>query len=411
MPSYNTLATIDIGSSKIRTFIWHFSKEEGENFAVLWIWISSSNAIRKGNILDMEEFKNNLDKSLEEAEKMAWEQVSWVYISFNSSSFEVVNNKWIIAISGNEITSEDIWRSLDMAKNWIDLPNREILKVIPEYFVVDLEEGVKNPIWMSARKLEVVSNIFSMSTNILNNMKKAVNDVWIEIYDLYPNFLSSPEWVLTKRQKELWVVCLDIWASTTWITIYEEWVLKFASIVPMWWDNVTNDIALWLRTSIDVAEKLKLEYWKLDLEGKEDFKDEEIDMSKLDIWEKYAFSTFYLSKIITARYEEILFFVRDELKKAWKDCMLPEGAVFVWGWSKMNWLIDLSKKVLKLPTFIWIPASKDDLNDTSINDPVFSAVIWTMILANKYSSSNIKFSLNAWWFFNSIVNLFKKILP
>ena len=306
MWSYNTLATIDIGSSKIRTIIWHFNEEDGgENFSVLWIWISSSNAIRKGNILDMEEFKNNLDKSLEEAEKMAWEQVSWVYLSFNSSSFEVVNSKWIIAVSGDEISSEDVWRSLDMAKNWIELPNREILKVMPEYFVVDLEEGVKNPVWMSARKLEVVSNIFSMNTNILNNMKKAVSDVWIEIYDVYPNVLSSPEWVLTKRQKELWVVCLDIWASTTWVTIYEEWVLKFSSIVPIWWDNVTNDIALGLRTSIDVAEKIKLEYGKLDLEWSEDFKDEEIDIAKLNIWEEGTFSTLYLSKIITARYEEI----------------------------------------------------------------------------------------------------------
>ena len=341
MWTYNTLAAIDIGSSKIRTIIGHFNQDEPLNFAVLWIWISSSNAIRKGNILDMEEFKNNLDKSLEEAEKMAWEQVSWVYLSFNSSSLEIVNSKWIIAVSEDEINSEDVTRALDMAKNWIELPNREILKVIPEYFVVDSERGVKNPIWMSARKLEVVSNIFSMNTNILNNIKKAVWDVWIEIYDIYPNVLSSPEWVLTKRQKELWVVCIDLWASTTWITIYEEWVLKFSSIVPMWWDNVTNDIALWLRTSIDVSEKLKLEYWKLDLENSSDFKDEEVDMSKLNIWEEGSFSTLYLSKIITARYEEIFFFVRDELKKAWKDWMLPEGAVFVWGWSKMNWLVEI----------------------------------------------------------------------
>jgi len=158
----------------------------------------------------MEEFKSNLDNSLEEAEKMSGEQVTGVNISFNSSSFDVITSKGIIAISGDEVSQEDIDRVLDMARNGVDLPNREILKVVPEYFIVDLEEGVKNPIGMSARKLEVIANIFSMNKNILGNMKKAVADVGIEIYDVYPNLLVAPEGVLTKRQKELGVVCIDV---------------------------------------------------------------------------------------------------------------------------------------------------------------------------------------------------------
>ena len=164
MSIWNTITAIDIWSHKIRTIIGHFQEDEKSEFNVLWVWISSSNAIRKGNILDMEEFKSNLDKSLEEAEKMAWEQVSWVYISFNSSSFDVTVGKWVIAVSWSEIITDDIDRALDMAKNWLNLPNKEILKVIPEHFTVDLEEWVKNPLWMSARKLEVVANIFSMNT-------------------------------------------------------------------------------------------------------------------------------------------------------------------------------------------------------------------------------------------------------
>ena len=411
MWSHKALSTIDIGSSKIRTIIWHLN-EQGNDFSIFWIWVASSNAVRKWNILDMEEFKNNLDKSLEEAEKMAWEQISWVYISFNSSSFEVMSSKWVVAVSSDEISTEDIWRSIDMAKNGLDLPNREVLKIIPEYFIVDSEKGVKNPVWMSARRLEIVSNVFSMNTNVLNNIKKSVSDVGIEIYDIYPNILSSPEWVLTKRQKELWVVCIDIWGATTWVTVYEEWVLKFSSVIPIWWDNTTNDVALWLRTSIEIAEKLKLDHWKLELEDDEDFfKDENIDISKLNIWEEESFSLLYLSKILTARYEEILIFVKQELQNAWKDWILPEGAIFVGWWAKMKGLTKLSKKILRLPSFIWIPASKDDLSDASINDPVFSAVIWTMILANKYSDFDKNFSLKIWWIFKPILNLFKKILP
>ncbi len=410
MKTNNIITSIDIGSSKIRTIIWSFNDENNKDFNVLGIWISDSKAIRKWNILDMEEFKDNLDKSLEEAEKMSWEQVFWVYLSFNSSSFDVVSSKWIIAVPWEDITQEDIDRVLDMAKNWVDLPNREILKIVPEYFIVDLEDGVTNPIWMSARKLEVVAHIFSMNKNILNNIKKAVSDVWIEIYDVFPNLLASPEWVLTKRQKELWVVCVDIGASTTWVTIYEEGVLQYSTVIPIWWDNVTNDIALWLRTSIDIAERLKVDYSELWVD--DSARDEEIDLVDLWSWEEWKVSKLYLSKIITARYEEILFFVKEELIAAGKDGMLPEWVVLVWWWVKELWLIDIVKDILKLPAFIWIPIEKEDmLLETSISDPIFASVIWNMILANKYIIPTNTFSLNIWWFFASILKVLKKILP
>lgn len=411
MSASNTITTIDIWSSKIRTIIWYFDKENNNDFHILWIWIANSNAIRKWNILDMEEFKNNLDSSLEEAEKMAWEQVSWAFISFNISGFEVIKNKWIISVSGNEVTEDDINRALDKAESWVDIQNKEILKVIPESFVVDLEEGIKNPVWMKARKLEVITNIFSMNSNTLSNIKKAIADIWIEVLDIYPNLLSSPEWVLTKRQKELWVVCVDIWASTTWVTVYENWVLNYSTVIPLGWDNVTNDIALWLRTSTVVAEKVKLEYAELDLENREWFKDSSFDLKELWMEESWEVSREYLSKIVTARYEEIFYFVREELKKIGRDWLLPEWAICVWWWSKMKWFVNLARVWLKLPVFIWLPVSKDDLVDASISDPEFSAVIWTMILSNLYNSNYPSFSFSLWSILESIKKLFKKILP
>lgn len=403
----STITAIDIGTSKIRTVIGRFDQEDVKNFHVLGIGIASSNAIRKGNILDMEEFKNNLDKSLEEAEKMAGEQISGAFLSFNSSSFEVITSKWVIAVSGSEISQEDIDRVLDMAKNGVDMPNKEILKVIPEYFVVDLEDGVKNPLGMSARKLEVIANIFSMNTNVLNNIRKAVADVGIEIYDIYPNLLSSPEGVLTKRQKELGVVCIDIGASTTGITIYEEGVMKFASLIGIGGDNVTSDIALGVRTSIDIAERLKLDYAELNLEKW----DEQIDLSKLHIGEDGMLSRLYLSQIATARYEEIFYFVREELRKVGKDGMLPEGAIIVgWG-AKARGILEVAKESLRLPCFIGTPVEKDNLGDTTISDPVFAGVIGSMILANRYASTSVPFSLNIGGMFGSIVKVIKKLLP
>ncbi len=410
MASENIITSIDIGTSKIRTLIGSFASEKSRDFHVLGVGVSNSYAIRKWNILDMEEFKSNLDSSLEEAEKMSGEQVTGVNLSFNSSSFDVVTSKGIIAVSGDEISSEDIDRVLEMARNWVDLPNREILKVVPEYFIVDLEEGVKNPIGMSARKLEVIANIFSMNRNILGNMKKAVADVWIEVYDIYPNLLASAEGVLTKRQKELGVVCIDMGASTTGITVYEEGVLKFSSVIPIGWDSVTNDIALGARTSIDVAENLKINHSVVGLEEGVD-KEKEIRLSEIMQNEEGSITNIYLSQIVSARYEEILYFISAELKKAGRDGMLPEGAILV-GWAvKQQWLIETAKKILRLPVFIGLPVEKEALSETSISDPVFAGVVWNLILGNRYSYGGSPLNINFWWMLESIKKVFKKILP
>jgi cell division protein FtsA len=410
MASENIITSIDIGTSKIRTLIGGFSEEKSRDFHVLGVGAANSYAIRKWNILDMEEFKSNLDNSLEEAEKMSGEQVTGVNISFNSSSFDVVTSKGIIAIAGDEISQEDIDRVLDMARNGVDLPNREILKVVPEYFIVDLEEWVKNPIWMSARKLEVIANIFSMNKNILGNMKKAVADVGIEIYDVYPNLLAAPEGVLTKRQKELGVVCVDIGASTTGVTVYEEWVLTFSSVIPIGWDSVTNDIALGARTAIDVAEKLKINYAEVWLD-EVDTKEREINLSEIVPSEEGTISNIYLSQIVTARYDEIFYFVRQELKKIGRDGMLPEWAILVGGAVKQQWVIELAKKVLRLPVFIGLPVEKQALSETSISDPVFAGVVGSLILGNKYSHRGMPLNFNVKGMFDSIMKVFKKILP
>lgn len=409
MVSGETFTAIDIGSSKIKTIIWSFS--EDKKLRVLWVWVVSSKAVRKWNILDMEEFKKNINDSLEEAEKMTWEQVSHAYISLSWTWIDVSTNKWIIAVMDHEISEDDVNRGLDMAQNWVDLQNRIVMKVIPETFSLDFENWIKNPIWMTAKKLEVVAHIFSIGSNILNNIKKGIYDNGVDIIDVYPNLVTTPEAVLTKRQKELWVVCIDIWANTTWITVFEEWVMIYSSVIPIWWENVTSDVALWTRVSIDLAEKLKCEYWDVNL-CKNEKKDEEIDLDKLQKNESWKVSLKYLSEIVRARYSELFYFISNELKQIWKDWMLPEWAVLTWGWSKMKWILELSKDVLRLPSCIWIPEDSDFISWTSVSDPVFSSVIWTLILSQRYWSHKwSSMRLNIWWFWNSLKNLYNKIVP
>lgn len=224
------------------------------------VGVSESRGIRKGNILDMDEFKTNLDSALGDAEKMTGEQVHSVFLGLSGTHIDVAQKSGIIQVMNTEITQEDIDRALSVSQNGIDLMNRTVIKVIPEAFGIDLENGIKNPIGMSGKRLEVHSHILSISSNILSNIQKGVLDIGVEVMDVFPNLLAVGESTLSRRQKELGVVVLDIGASATNVAVYEEGSLIHGGVIPIGSELVTSDIALGMRISIDTAEKLKLEY-------------------------------------------------------------------------------------------------------------------------------------------------------
>lgn len=230
----------------------------------------------------MEEFKANLDIALGEAEKMIGAQVTHVALGLSGIHIDITKKSGIVAVGGLEVTEDDINRALDMSQNGVDLVNRTILKVIPESFSLDLENGIKNPVGMSGKKLEVRSHIVSIGSNILSNIKKGVLDVGVEINDIYPNILAPGESTLSRRQKELGVVVVDIGSSATNVAIYEEGSLIHAGVIPIGGEHVTSDLALGLRISIDTAEKIKIQYGDLAFgEGMKEGYDEDIDLAQV----------------------------------------------------------------------------------------------------------------------------------
>lgn len=182
-----------------------------------------------------------------------------VCLGLSGVHIDIARKTGIVAIAGVEVSDEDVSRALDMSQNGVDLMNRSVLKVIPESFGLDLENGIKNPIGMNGKKLEVRSHIITMGSNTLSNIKKGVLDVGVEIMDIYPNILAAGEATLSRRQKELGVVVLDIGSSATNVAVYEEGSLIFASVIHIGGEHVTSDLALGLRISIDTAERLKIQ--------------------------------------------------------------------------------------------------------------------------------------------------------
>jgi len=232
--------------------------------------------------------------------------------------------------------------------------------------------------------------------------------------DIYPNILAVGEAMLSRRQKELGAVAIDIGSSATNIAVYEEGALIYAAVVPIGGEHVTSDLALGLRISIDTAERLKLEYGDLNFgEGMKPDYDEEIDLSKLSSIDTTTVSRRFMNDIIRARYEEIFHHVIMELKQVGRDGMLPEGAVLTGGAAKMRGLVDLARDYLRLPACIGVPEEIDGVSGTSISDPIYTAVVGTLLLAQKYGAARKQFKINFSFgsALTSLKNLFKKIIP
>lgn len=412
MVSGEYFVAIDIGSSRIKTVIGEWG--ENKKLRILWVGSAESRGIRKGNILDMEEFKANLDVALGEAEKMIGAQVTHVCLGLSGVHIDITRKSGIVAVAGIDVTEDDINRALDMSQNGVDLMNRTVLKVIPESFSLDLENGIKNPLGMSGKKLEVRSHIISMGSNVLSNIKKWVLDVGVEISDIYPNILAIGESTLSRRQKELGVVVLDIGSSATNLAVYEEGALIYAGVIPIGGEHVTSDLALGLRISIDTAEKIKLAYSDLGFgEGMKPEYDEEIDLASISNVDTVVISRKFMNEISRARYEEIFHHVNMELKKVGRDGMLPEWVILTGGASKMHGLVDLAREYLRLPANIGIPENVEWVAGTSIADPIYASSIGTLLLVGKYGNIKqpfkVQFSLGG--ISSSLKHLFKKIMP
>ena len=370
MPRLNIITGIDVGTSKIRTIIAHKPETDDQKPQIIGVGEASTFGMRKGLVVDIEETANSINESVEQAERMAGVPVESAYISIGSADISTQLSKGAIAIgrADGEVSEEDVARVLNAAQA-ISIPNnKEILHVIPRRFNLDNQKDIKDPVGMSGVRLEVDCLIVEGSSPYLKNISKCLYNAGINIDEMVISPLASQYATISKRQKELGVVLVNIGGGTTSLAVYEESELLHLAVVPVGGNNITNDIAIGLRTSIEVAEEVKLKYGTC-LPAEVDKKDQ-IDLSKFDKNEESAVSRRHVSEIIEARMEEIFELINRELKIIDRDGMLPAGAVLVGGGSKLNGSVDLAKKVLKLPTQTGFPKELGGITD-KVDEPAF----------------------------------------
>lgn len=408
MAKETLIASLDIGSSKIRTVVG-IMEEDKKLPHIIGVGVSPSTGMRKGAVIDVEETILNITTALEDAERMSGIPLHHIFVGIGGAHIEAFNSKGVIAVGGNEISDDDVSRVIEAAQAVSMPPNRRILRIIPKSYAVDEQRGIKHPVGMTGIRLEVDAHIITGQSQTVGNIEKCIHQAGVDIDDMVPTVLATSEAVLTKRQKELGVVVIDIGAGSTSIAVFEEGNALHTSFLPVGGESVTNDVAIGLRTSIDTAEKIKIEYGTT-IPGDVNER-ETIDLSLISKIDNQKVSKKHMAEIIQARYHEIFVMAKDELRAINRDGMLPAGAILTGAGVKMPGTIDLARDVLGLPVQIGFPNEISGVVD-KIDDPAYATALGLVIWGSKYGGKSYGFgSMNFGKMFGNAGKWLKNLLP
>lgn len=413
MSKENIIIGLDLGTSQIRTIVAQVQGDDSRPL-VLGVGAAVSAGISNGVVVDMEETISAINKSKEEAERIAGVPVEHAYVSINGKHITSQFSKGVVAVSraDGEISEEDVNRVINAAQA-VSVPNnKEIINVIPCSYTIDGQDQIKYPVGMNGVRLEVSAVLVEGAAPFIKNLEKCVQQrCGIEIDDLIFAPMAAAKSVLSRRQKELGVVLVDLGKETTGISVYEDGNILGMKVIPVGSGHITNDIAIGLRTSIDVAERIKLEYGHA-IPSEID-KNEQINIREIDSAEEGVFKRYYVSEIIEARVEEIFSLVDEELKRLEKSGMLPAGVVVTGGGAKLPGIVGLAKKVLRLPAQIGYPMEMNGVVD-KIDDPEFATsvglILWDADDNGVYSAGkNVKIDLGG--ISKKLGGIFKNFMP
>lgn len=361
MSKERIIAGIDIGASKVCTVV--ASLDEANHPSVIGVAAVASKGIKKGMVVNIDEAVESIAESLEAAERMAGYSVSSAFVTVEDKQIISSGSSGVVAVSrqGGEIGKEDVARVIEAAQA-ISLPSsREVLHVIPRGFSVDSQKDIRDPVGMSGVRLEVDTTIIHGPTTALRNLAKCVQQVGVDVEELVFSGLAAVQTVLTDTEKELGTVLLDIGGGTTTVTVFNEGSVTYCSVFPIGGQNITNDLAIGLRTSLEDAERLKLKLGELLNNKGEPLKNsEELDISDLDIGIK-SIPRKLLDDILKARLNEIFSLVALEIRKANIAGSLPAGVVLCGGGSLTYQAEKIAKAALKMPVRLGVPRGVDGL--------------------------------------------------
>ncbi len=373
------IAGIDIGTHSVRVVQVKFDAD-GDLPAVIGAVQVLSAGVRRGVVVDLDEAITALSTALEKIERMTAVPVTKAFLAIGGTHIASLTSKGVIAVSkaNGEVSEADILRVMDASEAVAIPPNREVIHVIPKAFILDGQDGIKDPLGMSGVRLEVDATIVHGSTPLVKNLQRVTSQAGVVIEELVVGAIAVAEGVLNRKQKELGVVVVDIGAGTTSIAVYEENTLLHTAVLPLGGLHITNDLAIGLRTSIDTAERVKILYGHAN--GGNVGVHDKVDLSKLDESETEQVDRREIIDIIEARLEEIFDHVYKELKSIGRDGKLPAGVVLTGGTSNMPGIVEFAKEHLHLPAQLGQVQGLRTIID-KVEDPSFSVICGLIVWA------------------------------
>lgn len=382
-------AGIDVGSSFVRVVIG-FANEEG-GFSIAGVGKAPCQGVRKGIVVHPEEVSDAINAAVEEAERQAGVNVSRATVLINGAQVGSQSSRGVVAISGagRSITEEDRMR-VEEAATVIQMPaNREIVQVFAKNYYIDGDEATKDPVGMQGVRLEVEAHILSASTPSLKGLDFALERSGVRINSHVVAGLAAAEAVLDRRQKECGTAIVDMGAATINIAILEDGEIEHIAVIPVGGQNITNDLAIGLKTDLDIAEKVKRSFPGLGSLPSYECKVEHNG-------EKIVFDGPTVQMIIEARLEEMMEQVDKEFAKVKKSKKLPGGVVFVGGTASLKGLCDFAKEKLELPATIGTVKGLSGLLD-GVKDPSMATPVGVMMLDSFFAHGGHQQEMDGGW--------------
>jgi len=362
----NLIVGLDIGTTKICAIVGERTKEGVE---IIGIGVHPSKGLRKGVVVNIETTVASIRKAVEEAERMAGCEINRVYCGIAGGHIRAFNSHGVIAVKNREIGPADIERVIEAAQAVVIPPDREVIHVIPQEYIVDDQEGIQEPLGMIGIRLEVKVHIVTAAVTSAQNIVKCANKAGLDVADIALQQIASSEAVLTPDETEIGVALVDIGGGTTDIAVYHNGTIKYTTVISLGGNQVTGDISVGLRTPTSEAEKIKKASGCAMTAMVS--RDESVEVQSVGGTKSRAVSRYTLCEIIEPRLEEIFELVWREVIKSGYDSLVSSGIVLTGGSAAMEGITELAEQVFNLPVRLGLPTGITGLVDV-VNSPVYS---------------------------------------
>ncbi len=371
---------LDIGTSKVVAIVGEV--DEAGEIEVIGIGSHASRGLKKGVVVNIESTVQSIQRAIQEAELMAGCEIRSVFTGIAGSHISSLNSHGIVAIKDSEVVQGDIDRVLDAARAVAIPSDQKIVHVLPQEFIIDKQEDIREPIGMSGVRLEAKVHMVTGAVSAAQNIEKCIRRCGLDVDDIILQQLASSYAVLTEDEKELGVCLVDIGGGTTDIAVFLNGAIQHTAVIPIAGDQVTNDIAVALRTPTQHAEEIKIKYACALTQLANP--DETIEVQGVGERVSRRLARQTLAEVVEPRYEELFIFIHSELKKSGFEELMAAGVVLTGGSSKMEGAIDLAEEVFHMPVRSGVPKGVTGLVDV-VSNPIFATGVGLLLFGSTYS--------------------------